>query len=442
MLTIISDSEIRSLLHSLSRDEILRLQENLAEALHEYSTGTQESSGCASSNQPKRISIPARNQQATLFMPACTSTSRGMKIVTLAAPQSGGVVASPLSTSTPTTLSPSASYSGGSGGSHSHSSTPTSSHAPSIASLKSADTSVLSLQSTTPRGSLTLLTPSGEPYAFLAAEELTAFRTALAATLLFYRRDKVHNVTVFGSGKQAYWHIRLALILRGPDIHHIDIVNRGFARAQDLLQEIHTSPDWTDLRATNPKLRFSILSADYGEYNRILKDHVRGSDAIFLCTPSLTPLFPAEFLTNPEGRRKGRYISAIGSYRPHMVEMHPDILRQAVAPDHQHHHHKHAEKGGVVVVDSLEACLREAGEVRQAGLAPEQLVEVGELLMVKKASMKEIALGGAGEKGLKKWIEAGNVIYKSVGLGLMDICVGEDLVGLAREKKVGVTMEF
>lgn len=437
MITVLSDSEIRSLLLSLSRDEILRLQDNLAEALHEYSTGTQESSGCASCNQPKRILIPALNDQSTLFMPASTSTSRGVKIVTLTMPQPP---TSP-SNSTPV-LSPISSRSSSKLSESSTNSTPASSHTPSIASFKSTDTSVPSLQSTTPRGSLTLLTPSGDPYAFLAAEELTAFRTALASTLIFHRREKVHRVTVFGAGKQAYWHIWLALTLRGADIHHIDIVNRGFARAQDLLQEIHTSPDWTDLRAVNPKLRFSVVSADYGEYNRILKEHVRGSDGIFLCTPSLAPLFPAEFLTSPEGRRKGRYISAIGSYRPHMVEIHPDILRQAVSPDHHHHHHKHADKGGVVVVDSLEACLRESGEVRQAGLAPEQLVEVGELLMVKKALLREIAMGGQGEQGMKRWIQAGNVIYKSVGLGLMDICVGEDLVGLAREKKVGLTTDF
>lgn len=208
------------------------------------------------------------------------------------------------------------------------------------------------------------------------------------------------------------------------------------------MHEIYTSPEWADLRAANEKLRFSVLSAEFGEYNRMLKDHVRGSDAIFLCTPSLTPLFPAEFLTSSEGRRKGRYISAIGSYRPHMVEMHPDILRQAVAPDHKHHHHKHAAQGGVVVVDSLEACLREAGEVRQAGLGAEQLVEVGELIMVKKAAMREIEMGGEGEKGLKRWLEAGNVIYKSVGLGVMDICVGEGLVRLAEEKGVGTRLDF
>ena len=124
-----------------------------------------------------------------------------------------------------------------------------------------------------------------------------------------------------------------------------------------------------------------------------------------------------------------------------MLELHPDILRQAVSPEHKHHHHKHADKGGVIVVDGLSACLKEAGEIIQAGITAEQLVEIGELLMVKKASMREIEMGkGEGEKGLKKWLMGGNVIYKSVGLGLMDICVGEDLVALAMERGVGTTV--
>ncbi|MCJ1428471.1 hypothetical protein MMC29_006381, partial [Sticta canariensis] len=423
-LTILSDSDTRSLLLSLTRPEIVRLQEALAESLHEYSTGSQETCACASSNQPKRVSIPAPNQQTTLFMPASTSTSRGMKIITLnripeSSPSRSTSILSHTSTIS-TTSSQSSSHASQTPSivslerSDSRSS-PTSSfsNSPSIASLKLTDSSTASSQTTTPNGSLTLFSPSGVPYAFLAAEELTAFRTALAATLIFGRRQHVHKIAVFGAGRQAEWHIRLALILRGSEIHHVDIVNRSSTRALDLMHKIYTAPEWADLRVANQKLRFSVLSAEYGEYNRMLKEHVRGSDAIFLCTPSVTPLFPAEFLTSPEGRRKGRYISAIGSYRPHMVEMHPDILRQAVAPDHKHHHHKHAAQGGVVVVDSLEACLREAGEVRQAGLGAEQLVEVGELIMVKRAAMREIEMGGEGEKGLKRWLEAGNVIYKS-----------------------------
>ena len=183
------------------------------------------------------------------------------------------------------------------------------------------------------------------------------------------------------------------------------------------------------------------MSGEYGEYARLLKERVRSADVIFMCTPSTLPLFPAEHLTATEGRKKGRYISLIGSYKPHMVELHPDVLRQAVEPEHKHHHHKHAEKGGVVVVDSLEACLKEAGEVIQAGLNGEQLVEVGELLMVRKAALKEIERGGEGEKGLKRWLEGGNVIYKSVGLGIMDLCVGEDLISLARDRSIGTTID-
>lgn len=94
-------------------------------------------------------------------------------------------------------------------------------------------------------------------------------------------------------------------------------------------------------------------------------------------------------------------------------------------------------------MDSLEACLKEAGEVIQGGISADQLVEIGELMIVKKASLREIEMGtGTGDKGLKKWLQAGNVIYKSVGVGLMDICVGEDLVRLAMEKGLGTTVEF
>ena len=124
-----------------------------------------------------------------------------------------------------------------------------------------------------------------------------------------------------------------------------------------------------------------------------------------------------------------------------MTELHPDIFRVAVAQhnDH-HHHHKHAKTSGVIIVDSLEACLKEAGEIIQAKLTAEQLVEVGELLMIKKAAIREVELGGPGEKSLLEWLTKGNVIYKSVGLGLMDLVVGGDLVRLARERDVGTTI--
>ena len=445
-LTVLSDADVRTLLLSLSSTEVEKLRQDLCEALHEYSTGTQETSGCCSSNQPPRIAIPGPDSSTTLFMPASTSTSRGMKIVSLgspAVPTRESSIFSEKDASTPTSASSSqppsiANLSLASSGSSSTLSTASTQTAKSTLFPIS---SVPSSQSTTPRGSLTLISPQGNPYALVNAEELTAFRTALASTQVFSKRTNVHSVLVFGAGKQAEWHIRLALLLRGEDIHHVDIVNRSFTRASDLLQRIYTSPEWEELRNKNKKLKFSVVTEEYGEYARILKEHVRKADAIFMCTPSTEPLFPAEHLTSHEGRRKGRYISCIGSYRPHMCELHPDILRQAVSPEHKNHHHKHAGEGGVIVVDSLTACMKEAGEVRAAGLKADQLVEFGELVMVKRAAMREIEMGGRGEQGLKKWLFAGNVIYKSVGLGLMDISVGEGLVGLARNKRIGTTVE-
>lgn len=44
----------------------------------------------------------------------------------------------------------------------------------------------------------------------------------LASTMLFEKRQSVHDVTIFGAGKQAYWHARLALLLRGEEIHHMN----------------------------------------------------------------------------------------------------------------------------------------------------------------------------------------------------------------------------
>jgi len=39
------------------------------------------------------------------------------------------------------------------------------------------------------------------------------------------------------------------------------------------------------------------------------------------------------------------------------------------------------------------------------------------------------------------WLSSGNVIYKSIGMGLMDLVVGGDIVRIARAKNVGITMD-
>lgn len=67
----------------------------------------------------------------------------------------------------------------------------------------------------------------------------------------------------------------------------------------------------------------------------------------------------------------------------------------------------------------------------------------GSLFHRRKTSQSGSSDGGAGkrkrerEDHMCRWLQAGNVIYKSVGLGLMDLTVGMKVVESAREKGVG-----
>lgn len=135
-----------------------------------------------------------------------------------------------------------------------------------------------------------------------------------------------------------------------------------------------------------------------------------------------------------------------------MIELHPDIVKYAVAPHHEHKHiHKRQKEGGAIIVDTVSGCLKEAGEVIQAKLSPDQVVELGELFMLKKDAEKRMLEKGEKDleggcklqenSGLREWLDRGNVIYKSVGIGLMDITVGNALIRLARERGVGTTIE-
>lgn len=56
-------------------------------------------------------------------------------------------------------------------------------------------------------------------------------------------------------------------------------------------------------------------------------------------------------------------------------------------------------------------------------------------------SDKELKKKREGEDHLCRWLQGGNVIYKSVGMGLMDLTVGIKVIELAREKGVGTHVE-
>lgn len=77
-LTILRDADVKSLLDELTRPDVEDLQRALREALHEYSTGTQDDSAC-SDNQPMRTSLTGKSGDTTLFMPSISGEGIGLK---------------------------------------------------------------------------------------------------------------------------------------------------------------------------------------------------------------------------------------------------------------------------------------------------------------------------------------------------------------------------
>ncbi len=204
-----------------------------------------------------------------------------------------------------------------------------------------------------------------------------------------------------------------------------------------------------------------------------------------------------------------------------MIEIPPEVVTQAIKVHSAgHHFHKRAEEGGVIVVDTLE-CLKEAGELVQAGVRSDRTVELGELVMLDqmqphdddlpiedspRSSSNDLSISPDGIRSMSKifgdssiesagsptsrspsrqssftlnrkpsftlrprsrsnsissqsgasskkkkqqtekedqmsrWLSSGNVIYKSVGMGLMDLVVGSEIVKLARRRNIGTTV--
>ncbi|KPM37494.1 hypothetical protein AK830_g9088 [Neonectria ditissima] len=361
-----------------------------------------------------------------------------------------------------------------------------------------------------PSGVLSLFKPDGSLLGLVNPKALTAFRTALASACLLSRRNHVKTITVFGSGMQAYWHVRLALMMRGSTIKHVNVINRSFSdNAAGLLKRFAVIPH--KQREGWAETQFGLLTPTFHEYNRLIKEQIREADVIYCCTPSQEPLFDGSILTSHEGRKKGRLIIAVGSHGPHMREL-PDELIQMAVKQHEkphRHFHKHAIDGGVIVVDNLEGVIKDAGEIILGKVDPNHLVELGELVMLHRLALEksdaEVASSQASissgldsldleskspsmssvfnnttsprsssppgsvgsdsrksgsffhfrknsnssseadkkkkEDGLALWLRDGTVIYKSVGLGLMDLVVGTHLIEVANEKKLGTHVE-
>ncbi len=165
---------------------------------------------------------------------------------------------------------------------------------------------------------------TGEPLAIMNGEELTAIRTGagggLAADILARPDSRV--VAVFGSGVQA--RAQLAAVCEVRQIAEVRILGRSPASVEKFAAEIKKWP--------NAPKTITVAGSR--------RDAVRGADIVITATNSEKPVFDGRDLS------PGTHITAVGSYAPHMQEVDEITVQYAK-----------------IVVDSLQSCLAEAGDL-------------------------------------------------------------------------------
>lgn len=233
---------------------------------------------------------------------------------------------------------------------------------------------------------------SGQPQAILNGEALTAIRTGagggLAAELLARPDSKI--VAVFGSGVQA--RAQLEAVCEVRPIEEVRIVGRTPASVDAFVAEIR---QW----ANPPEVRLSPSP----------QAAVDGADIVIAATTSTTPVFSGSDLA------PGTHVTGVGSYAPHMQEVDSETVKRSK-----------------IVVDSLQSCLAEAGDL----IIPlEQNViskidfhgELGQIVngtIVGRESAEEITF------------------FKSVGVAVQDAAAASEVLRVAARQKLGQLVQL
>ncbi|OTB00465.1 hypothetical protein M426DRAFT_324249 [Hypoxylon sp. CI-4A] len=274
------------------------------------------------------------------------------------------------------------------------------------------------------QGILALCDENGLPKGVINSAEVTGYRTSLIALIPYMWRRSTEHIVVYGSGKQGLWHVRLALALRGAEIKSITIVNRSEARAKELIEKIsqENAIRWKSsatLKHLDPTSEQSLETA------------LASADAIFCTVPSKEPLFPAKYILGQGQKTKVPYISAIGSWQPDMIEVDPTLIKSSIN-DSENGFHPEGRSTAVILVDDSESVLTHTGEGVRSQLKEGDVIELG-----KVSHLRDYESDQAQRDKLKKWLESGLVIYKSVGVSVTDLAAGEEILKLAEKQNLG-----
>ncbi|WVF66477.1 hypothetical protein IAT40_001217 [Kwoniella sp. CBS 6097] len=247
---------------------------------------------------------------------------------------------------------------------------------------------------------------TGRLKAVINARKLTALRNAAGSALFlshFPTPSPPQNLVLFGAGAQCVTHGTLFLRLH-PSFSSVTFVVRSSnSRSQSAVSTLSAQfPQVRIAQAVHPNAESDGLSELVGE-----------ADVIVAATSSTVPLFNSTSTVPKSGARA----ILIGSYKPTMHEVDTPLIKRSG-----------------VVVDSREACGIEAGELIDAGLKGDDLVELGEVLGEKGQLAKEKVETKAGGKN-------GVIVFKSVGLGIQDVAIAKLVLDQAEKQGLGTVVD-
>lgn len=226
---------------------------------------------------------------------------------------------------------------------------------------------------------------TGAPLAVMDGQSVTAWRTGAVGGvgIRHLSRKDCRTVGIIGAGMQGFHQAVYACVAR--DIHTVYVFNHSDRDLTDYLERLKKAIDKEDVKVVQCKA---------------VEELVRNSDIICTTTPSTTPVLPDD-----KELLRGKCIIAIGSYMPEMREI-PDAVLDLVDN---------------VYIELPYAC-EESGDLSQP-------LANGKLTKDRIKLMHEYLVSG--EKEIK---EGQTTYFKSVGMGLFDVCIAQKLYEVAKEK--------
>lgn len=227
---------------------------------------------------------------------------------------------------------------------------------------------------------------TGAPLAVLDGQSVTAWRTGAVGGvgMRHLSRKDAHTVGIVGAGMQGFYQAVYACAAR--DIKTVYIWNRTARDLTDYVQRLKKTID-------NPAVE--VVQC------KTVEELVKASDIICTTTSSKTPVLPDD-----KALLEGKCIIAIGSYTPEMREI-PDAIWDLVDN---------------VYIELPYAC-EESGDLSTP-------LSEGRLTMDKVVLMDKFLASDADEDEIAKK----TTYFKSVGMGLFDVCVAQKLLEKAKER--------